>query len=109
VARGVGLVFVCNEGFVMSTPFNASGAKYLRPMRCLVDGQADVYAVLDAFGVTCPARAHAIKKLLCAGLRGKGSEYQDLAEARDAVERAMQMQVYREQSDTEALGPVLKP
>ena len=24
----------------------------------------DVYDVLEAFGVTCPARAHAIKKLL---------------------------------------------
>lgn len=68
-----------------------SGAKYLRDVQ-LVDGRVDVYAVLVAFGVTCPARQHAIKKLLCAGLRGKGDESQDLSEARDAVERAIQIQ-----------------
>lgn len=70
---------------------NESGTKYLRRLRCLVDGKADVYTVLDAFEVVCPARQHAIKKLLCAGLRGKGSEMQDLSEARDAIDRAIQM------------------
>ena len=69
---------------------NHSGKKYMRTIT-LVDGRADVYAVLDAFGVTCPARQHAIKKLLCAGLRGKGDELQDLREARDAVDRAVEM------------------
>lgn len=64
-------------------------------MRCLVDGKADVYTVLDAFEVICPARQHAIKKLLCAGLRGKGSEMQDLSEARDAIDRAIQMYASR--------------
>ena len=54
----------------------------------LFDG-VDVYSVLVAFDVTCPARAHAIKKLLCAGLRNKGSVGQDLVEAYDAIERAM--------------------
>jgi hypothetical protein len=58
----------------------------------LVDGKLDVYAVLDAFAVTCPARQHAIKKLLCSGLRGKGDVLQDLQEAGDAVARAIQMQ-----------------
>lgn len=87
--------------------FNASGSKYLRPVTCAIDGQADVYAVLDAFGVTCPARQHAIKKLLCAGLRGKASEQQDLAEARDAVDRAMQMQVARVQGAVVATESVL--
>ena len=67
-----------------------SGAKYLRQIH-LIEGRADVYAVLDAFAVTCPARQHAIKKLLCAGLRGKGDELQDLREARDAVDRAVEM------------------
>ena len=74
---------------------NESGAKYLRPLRCLVDGKADVYTVLEAFEVICPARQHAIKKLLCAGLRGKGDEMQDLSEARDAIDRAIQMHVSR--------------
>lgn len=75
--------------------FNQSGSKYLREMSCLVNGKADVYAVLEAFKVTCPARQHAITKLLCAGLRGKAGATQDLGEARDAVDRAMQMQVAR--------------
>lgn len=72
-----------------------SGSKYHRDMRCLVDGKADVYTVLEAFSVTCPARQHAIKKLLCAGIRGKGDTVQDLREARDAVERAIQMEESR--------------
>jgi len=71
--------------------FNESGSKYLRKMNCLVDGRADVYAVLEAFGVTCPARQHAVKKVLCAGIRGKGGELQDLNESRDAIDRAIQM------------------
>ena len=72
--------------------FNTSGSKYLRNVPCLVDGKADVYAVLDAFQVTCPARQHAIKKLICAGLRNKGTLLQDLNEARDAIQRAIQME-----------------
>lgn len=76
----------------MPTEFNKSGSKYLRQMTCLVDGKADVYAVIDAFNVTCPARQHALKKLLCAGIRGKNDCTQDLIEARDAVDRAIQME-----------------
>jgi len=71
-------------------PVNHSGSKYLRTVQ-LIDGKVDVYAVLVAFGVHCPARQHAIKKLLCAGLRGKGDELQDLHEAGDAVKRAIQI------------------
>lgn len=56
----------------------------------------DVYCVLDAFSVTCPARAHAIKKLLCAGSRGKAGTMQDLFEAMDAINRAITMQWHRE-------------
>jgi len=80
------------RAFAAATPaFNESGSKYLRDVPCVVDGKVDVYAVIDAFGVTCPARQHALKKLLCAGLRSKGSVEQDLVEARDAVDRAIQM------------------
>lgn len=75
--------------------FNESGSKYLRDIPCLVDGKTDVYAVLDAFNVTCPARQHAIKKLLCSGIRGKGNVLQDLEEAADAIERAIQMEVIK--------------
>ena len=75
----------------MTTKFNVSGIKYLRATPCAVDGLIDVYAVLDAFEVICPARQHAIKKLLCAGARHKNTEVDDLREARDAVDRAIQM------------------
>ncbi len=74
-----------------------TGNKYHRTIMSLAGNSAigcpvDVYCVLKAFEVTCPARQHAIKKLLCAGLRGKGSELQDLREAGDAVIRAVEMQ-----------------
>lgn len=70
-----------------------SGSKYLRKIK--KDGaevSIDVYDVLVAFKVTCPARAHAVKKLLCAGLRGKGDCLQDLNETLDAVKRAIQIE-----------------
>lgn len=49
----------------------------------------DVYSVLDAFDVRNPALAHAVKKLLCPGRRGKGDFEQDLREAIVAIERAI--------------------
>jgi len=53
--------------------------------------RADVYSVLEAFGVTCPARQHAIKKLLMPGQRGAKSTVQDLDEALVSVSRAIAM------------------
>lgn len=49
----------------------------------------DVYSVLRAFGVDHPT-GHAVKKLLCAGMRGKGDRVQDLTEAKVAIDRAIQ-------------------
>ena len=57
--------------------------------------QADVYEVLEAFSVVCPARQHAAKKVLCAGIRGKGDATQDLIEARDALNRAIELEIRR--------------
>lgn len=51
----------------------------------------DVYDVLKAFSVTCPARAHAIKKMLCAGQRGVKDEAQDLKEARASLNRSIDL------------------
>jgi hypothetical protein len=48
----------------------------------------DVYDVLDAFDVTNPAAAHAVKKLLCPGTRGAKDWETDLQEAIDSLERA---------------------
>ena len=72
------------------------GNKYLRRIdSAVVAGESvgvDVYAVLEAFGVTCPARQHAIKKLLCAGLRGKGNQLDDLIGALAAINRAIELE-----------------
>lgn len=73
----------------------SSGSKYHRAIRGITPNTGatvDVYAVLVAFDVRCPARQHAIKKLLCAGIRGKGDAVQDLTEARDALDRAIAME-----------------
>lgn len=70
------------------------GKKYLRTIRSAVNDaevQVDLYAILVACGVTCPAIAHACKKLLFAGQRGKGDRVQDLTEARGAIDRAIEL------------------
>lgn len=72
-----------------------SGSKYHRTIRGVqADADrvivVDVYSVLTAFGPLRPAVQHAVKKLLCAGLRGKGSELQDLRESIDAIRRAIE-------------------
>ena len=68
--------------------------KYLRRIRA-VDGplsvNVDVYAVMKAFDVRCPATQHALKKLLCPGQRGTKSILEDLREARDSLDRVIQM------------------
>lgn len=50
----------------------------------------DVYSVLRAFNVTDPGLQQGIKKMLCAGIRGKATTLQDLKEARDALDRAIE-------------------
>lgn len=70
-----------------------SGSKYLRKVRDITGAgttaEIDVYEVLRAFGVTSQPLGHAIKKLLCAGIRGKGNLRQDLSESIDAIQRAI--------------------
>lgn len=61
------------------------------PYRCIID----VYSVLEAFVVTCPARQHLIKKILCTGIRGKGDSLQDLEEAKVALDRAIVLEKER--------------
>lgn len=52
----------------------------------------DVYRVLQLFGVTDPCLQHAIKKLLCAGVRGVKDQSKDIQEAIDALNRSLEMQ-----------------
>lgn len=51
----------------------------------------DVYDVLKAFDVTCPATQHAVKKLLCSGLRGHKDLQTDLLEAKESIVRAIEL------------------
>lgn len=69
--------------------------KYLRVVRDVSDptcgAAVDVYEVLRAFDVRCPATQHAVKKLLMPGSRGAKSRVQDLREAGQSVARAVDM------------------
>ena len=51
----------------------------------------DIYDILNAYRVTCPATQHAIKKLLQPGERGHKDKLTDLREAHDSIARAIQM------------------
>ena len=53
--------------------------------------EVDVYDVLVAWNVTCPATQHAIKKLLMPGQRGSKDKLQDLEEAGQAIKRAKEL------------------
>lgn len=74
------------------------GSKYHRTITQTIAGEThgcsvvvDVYDVLRAFGVDCPASQHAVKKLLCAGLRGAKSAEQDIDEAANSCRRAIEL------------------
>lgn len=67
--------------------------KYIRTIRHHAKPEylieVDVYSVLEAFDVKNPGLQHAVKKLLCSGIRGNKDTIQDLKEAIQAIERAI--------------------
>lgn len=71
----------------------ASSNKYERDITDRQGNSAtvDVYDVLKAFEVTCPATQHALKKLLCSGLRGHKDLQTDLLEAKESITRAIEL------------------
>jgi hypothetical protein len=79
-------------------PIPKPANKYARTIQPLPASESqdpvlvDVYSVLDAFGVSNPAIAHAVKKLLMPGARGEKSREQDLREAMVSVQRAIEME-----------------
>lgn len=85
------------------------GSKYLRTIHAAImpkesgalvpEIKVDVYCVLKAFNVHCPATQHAIKKLLCAGLRNKADRMTDLKEAIMAMDRAVDLEECRQQRE----------
>ena len=69
-----------------STPYN----EYFRDIKHL--DKIDIYRLLDLFGVTDHALGHAIKKLVLAGVRTGGKpSFKDIAEARDTLNRKLEM------------------
>jgi len=56
----------------------------------------DVYDVLEAFTVTCPALQHLTKKSLNIGSRGFKDVMQDLIDIRDSAERAIGLELSRQ-------------
>ncbi len=51
----------------------------------------DVYDVLKAYDVRCPAIQHAVKKLLKPGQRGAKDYAQDISEAMQSLERSKEL------------------
>lgn len=51
----------------------------------------DVYDVLIMFDVRDPAIQHAVKKLLACGQRGHKTQLEDLQEARQSIDRAIEI------------------
>ena len=63
-----------------------------------IDGtvtRVDVYRVLDAFGVSDPATQHAIKKMLCMGLRGHKDYLTDLNDSIDSLQKVRELYVQK--------------
>lgn len=52
----------------------------------------DVYDVLQAWNVSNQATQHAVKKLLMPGALGHKDTLQDLAEARQSIDRAIELE-----------------
>lgn len=61
-------------------------SKYHRDIRGVM---VDTYDICRAFGVTDPALAHALKKILMPGTRGAKDLIQDLEEARWSLDNAI--------------------
>jgi len=69
--------------------YEAPASKY----HVQIKGQwVDVYDILSAYGVTNPADAHAIKKMLCPGRRGAKDGIQDRQEAIVSLQRAIELE-----------------
>lgn len=77
-----------DKQLVHSLNKSASENKYNRQCKGVT---IDVYDVIKAFNVTCPALQHLIKKSLCTGLRGHKSREQDLLEILASAKRAVEL------------------
>lgn len=71
-----------------ATPVAIDDSKYNRPCKGVT---IDVYDVLKAFNVTCPALQHLIKKALAVGQRGHKDASEDLKDILASAKRAIEL------------------
>lgn len=69
-------------------PATTDDSKYNRPCKGIT---IDVYDVLKAFNVTCPALQHLIKKALAVGQRGHKDASEDLKDILSSAKRAIEL------------------
>lgn len=69
-------------------PAATSDSKYNRPCNGIT---IDVYDILKAFNVTCPALQHLIKKALAVGQRGHKDASEDLKDILASAKRAIEL------------------
>ena len=69
-------------------PVATNNSKYNRPCKGIT---IDVYDVLKAFNVTCPALQHLIKKALAVGQRGHKDASEDLKDILASAKRAIEL------------------
>lgn len=71
----------------------------------------DVYRIIELYGITNPCVGHALKKMLCTGNRSGGKTYeQDLREAVDSLNRALQMiEEDKKKTQGSIFGPLIEP
>jgi hypothetical protein len=87
-ATGIGFEFKNEPSATQSAQKAKAKSKYHRIIKGV---EIDVYDVLKAFGVTCPALQHGIKKLLLPGERHAKTWEQDMNEAIASLERAKEL------------------
>ena len=84
-----------NDGLHYNAPERTTSDESAKPKskyhRIIKGVEIDLYDVLKAYGVTCPALAHAIKKAMLPGARHAKSFEQDIDEAITSLERAKEL------------------
>jgi hypothetical protein len=58
--------------------------------------KVDVYCMIEALGITCPALQHAFKKIAFCGRRGKGGRMDDIHGVFEAMWRARELEMQRQ-------------
>ena len=76
------------EPVTSAAPVATNDSKYSRPCKGIT---IDVYDVLKAFNVTCPALQHLIKKALAVGQRGHKDASEDLKDILASAKRAIEL------------------